>query len=56
MIRFYNTIDTGVMDPYRSSLEFTVQVTPEIQPVGQLQVDKLATSFIEQIVISSKNV
>ena len=56
MIRFYNTIDSGVMDPYRSSISFVVQTTPQTQPVGQLQVDKLATSFFSQSVISSKNV
>lgn len=56
VVRFYNTIDTGVFDAYRSSIRFKVQVTPQTQPVGQLQVDTLATSYFSQLVISSKNI
>ena len=43
------------MDPYRSHIEITVQSDTQTLPVGLLQVDNSAQSFIQQIVISSKN-
>ena len=45
----------GVMDPYRSHIEITVDCDVKTLPVGLLQVDNSAQSFIQQIVISSKN-
>lgn len=43
------------MDPYRSHIEITVETDINLLPVGQLQVDNSAQSFIGQMVISSKN-
>lgn len=44
------------MDPYRSHLEFKVSTNSIISPVGSLQVDSSAQSFIAQSVVSSNNV
>jgi hypothetical protein len=43
------------MDPYRSHLTFTVVTDPAVMPVGGLQIDSSAQSFISQTVISSNN-
>lgn len=43
------------MDPYRSHIEITVSCDADTLPVGLLQVDNSAQSFIQQLVISSKN-
>lgn len=45
----------GVFDPYRSFIEITVSAPIEDLPVGLLQVDSSAHSFINQIVIYSNN-
>lgn len=44
------------MDPYRSHIQFMVSTNTDIQPVGALQVDSSAQSFIAQTVVSSNNV
>ena len=54
--RFLVNINQGVMDPYRSHIEITVEVNTDIQPVGGLQVDSSAQSFIAQSVVSSNQV
>lgn len=43
------------MDPYRSHIEITVECDQSTLPVGMLQVDNSAQSFIGQFVLSSKN-
>jgi hypothetical protein len=43
------------MDPYRSHIEITVETDENLLPVGLLQVDNSAQSFIQQLVINSKN-
>jgi len=43
------------MDPYRSHFEITVQCDEETMPVGKLQVDNSAQSFIQQTILSSGN-
>ena len=43
------------MDPYRTHIEITVETDASMLPVGMLQVDNSAQSFINQLVISSKN-
>lgn len=50
-------LTSGVLDPYRSSINLTV-TTPDATnfPVGGLQIDSSAQSFINQLVISSNNV
>ena len=43
------------MDPYRSHITMQIATPPSNQmPVGGLQVDGSAQSFIDQLVISSK--
>lgn len=55
IIRFLVTIKQGVMDPYRSHISLSVSVPLELCPIGGLQVDSSAQSFIAQTVISSNN-
>lgn len=43
------------MDPYRSHIELVVTVPIESCPVGGLQIDSSAQSFIAQTVVSSNN-
>jgi hypothetical protein len=43
------------MDPYRSHIEITVETNQQVLPVGLLQVDNSAQSFIQQLVVTSKN-
>ena len=43
----------GVFDPYRSFIEISVITDPVSMPVGLLQVDNSAHSFINQIVLYS---
>lgn len=56
IVRFLVTIKSGVMDPYRSHIELLVNVPLEMCPVGGMQVDNSAQSFIAQTVVSSNNV
>jgi len=44
------------MDPVRSHISLSVSVPLELCPIGGMQVDSSAQSFISQIVISSNNV
>ena len=56
MIRiFFNALSDGVMDPYRSHIEITVSSDVSTLPVGLLQMDNSAQSFIQQTVIQSNN-
>lgn len=50
-----NTMTAGVFDPYRSHIELTVTCDISTLPVGLLQVDNSAQSFIQQLIISSFN-
>lgn len=43
------------MDPYLSHLEITVSTDEKSLPVGLLQVDNSAQSFIDTMIISSNN-
>lgn len=43
------------MDPYLSCLEITVSVKDSDLPVGLLQIDNSAQSFIENFVLTSRN-
>jgi hypothetical protein len=45
----------GVFDPYRSFIEITVSVDIKDLPVGLLQIDNSAHSFINQLVLYSDN-
>lgn len=45
----------GTFDPLRSFIEITVSVDSNQMPVGLLQVDNSAHSFINQLVIYSNN-
>lgn len=45
----------GTFDPYRSYIEITVSVDENNLPIGLLQVDNSAHSFISQIVLYSNN-
>jgi hypothetical protein len=42
------------MDPFRSSIRIDVAVDSTINPIGCLQIDNSAQSFINQLVITSK--
>lgn len=46
---------SGVFDPYRSYIEITVSTNANDHPVGLLQIDNSAQSFINQTVLYSKN-
>lgn len=54
--RFLFNIKSGVMDPYRSHIEITVETDAATHPVGGLQVDNSAQSFISSTVVSSNQV
>lgn len=56
IVRFLLTLKNGVMDPYRSNISFKVSTNSALCPVGGLQVDNSAQSFIAQTVVSSHNV
>lgn len=56
ILRFLVPISKGVMDPYRSHLQFTVSCDVKTMPVGGLQVDNSAQSFIAQTVVSSNSI
>lgn len=45
----------GVFDPYRSYIEITVSTNSNDHPVGLLQIDNSAQSFIQQTVLYSNN-
>lgn len=49
-------ISDGLIDPYRSHIEFEVETMTEWQPVGLIQVDHSAQSFISQTVLLSNQV
>lgn len=51
---FMNT-GKGVFDPIRSYIEITVSTDVNYHPVGLLQVDSSAQSFISQTVLYSDN-
>lgn len=56
IVRFnFMNIGGGVFDPYRSYIEITVSCSTNSTPVGALQIDNSAQSFINQIVVYSKN-
>lgn len=56
ILRFQFQLTNGVMDPYRSHMCMTVSCpTAADMPVGGVQVDTSAQSFISTMVISSKN-
>lgn len=42
------------MDPFRSSIRIDVAVDTTINPMGGMQVDNSAQSFINQLVVTSK--
>ena len=42
------------MDPYRSSIRIDVAVDQTMNPMGGLQIDNSAQSFINQLVVTSK--
>lgn len=46
---------SGVFDPYRSYIQFTVSTNSVNNPVGGLQIDSSGQSFIEQTVLYSDN-
>lgn len=56
IVRFQLQLTNGCMDPYRSHMVFTVSC-PSVtdMPVGGVQVDTSAHSFISTMVLSSKN-
>lgn len=43
----------GVFDPYKSFIEITVSCNINDLPVGLLQIDSSAQSFIQQFVLYS---
>lgn len=45
----------GVFDPWRSYIEITVSTNTNDSPVGLLQVDNSAQSFINQLVVYSNS-
>lgn len=56
IVRFnFQNMGSGVFDPYRSYIEITVSTNANDHPVGLLQVDNSAQSFINQTVLYSKN-
>lgn len=42
------------MDPFRSSIRIDVAVDNTTNPIGGLQIDNSAQSFISQLVLTSK--
>jgi hypothetical protein len=42
------------MDPYRTMVRIDVAVDTTINPMGGLQIDNSAQSFINQLVVTSK--
>lgn len=56
IVRFnFMNLGKGVFDPYRSYIEITVHVNPEDMPVGLLQIDNSAQSYIQQMVLYSNS-
>jgi hypothetical protein len=56
IIRFnFMNMGKGVFDPYKSYIEITVSVNQTDLPVGLLQIDNSAQSFIKQTVLYSDN-
>ncbi len=45
----------GTFDPLRSFIEITVSVSDNDLPIGLLQIDNSAHSFISQLVLYSNN-
>lgn len=56
VIKIMANITDGLVDPYRSHIEFDVVVSSDFQPVGLVQVDNSAQSFISQTVLLSNQV
>ncbi len=54
IIRIMLQLNEGLMDPFRSSIRIDVAVDSTINPIGCLQIDNSAQSFINQLVITSK--
>lgn len=56
IVRFnFMNMGKGVFDPYRSYIEITVSTSTTYSPVGLLQIDNSAQSFISQTVLYSDN-
>lgn len=56
IVRFnFMNLGKGVFDPYRSYLKITVSCNKNNLPVGLLQIDNSAQSFIQQMVLYSNN-
>lgn len=56
IIRFnFMNMGKGVFDPYKSYIEITVSTSSTYNPIGLLQIDNSAQSFINQTVLYSNN-
>ncbi len=56
IVRFnFMNLGKGVFDPYRSYIKITVSTNKTQLPVGLLQMDNSAQSFIQQLVLYSNN-
>lgn len=56
IVRFQpQNMGRGVFDPRRSYIEITVSTDSSSHPVGLLQIDNSAQSFIAQLVVYSNN-
>ncbi len=56
IVRFnFMNLGKGVFDPYRSYIEITVSTNPTNNPVGCLQIDNSAQSFVNQMVLYSNS-
>lgn len=54
VVKFMGNINTGLVDFYRSHIEFEIEVTTEMMPVGGIQLDNSAQSLISQTVLLSE--
>ncbi len=56
IVRFnFMNMGKGVFDTYRSYIKITVSSNKQNLPVGLLQIDSSAQSFIQQLVLYSNN-
>lgn len=56
VIKIMGNMSEGLIDFYRSHIEVEIQVFPEAQPVGLIQIDNSIQSLINQMVLLSGQV
>ncbi len=54
VVRIMLQLNEGLLDPFRSSIRIDVAVDTTTNPIGGLQIDNSAQSFINQLVVTSK--